>query len=48
MEDEEEAAALIFEEEFQHSLEFFKEPHEDQDQAFSNFQKDKKKKEYRD
>ena len=47
MEDEEEAAALIFEEEFQHSLEFFKEPHEDQDQAFSNFQKDKKKKEYR-
>lgn len=37
-----EIAALV-EEEIQDSLDFFQEPHEDQDEAYSKFQKDKKK-----
>jgi hypothetical protein len=40
---EEEEIAALMEEEYQDSLDFFQQPHEDQDEAYSKFQRDKKK-----
>jgi hypothetical protein len=40
---EEEEIAALMEEEYQDSLDFFQQPHEDQDEAYSKFQSDKRK-----